>query len=630
MEEKNIPGQDNELGDLENETLSPAPQPPGPSKGMDDFAVIQKAERSKDGRKFKALMNGMTADYEDDWPKAAMALLCILAFWTRKNKAQMERIFRTSGLMRDEWDRMDAEIPELTVGQVLIESAVAFVKDVYLPRIKLNRTADQLTVHTPEGDVLLSDFHPEKKRLGMYGWDDIGAARLVADVYKRECRYVPERKKWYVYRDGRWCPDNLEATRCVAELFKALQAYARSLPAPADPERDTTRADYIKYTEGLLKAQKCDSILALSASFHPMSISEFDKDPFILNVLNGELDLRNGILNGHSPESYLTKMANVSYDPSARCARFEQHMDEVSCGDTDLKEYMQKAFGYSLTGSTNYECFFFLYGPTTRNGKSTSVEAISYMLGDYGRNGRPETLAQKFATSGGAASEDIARLAGARIVIFSEPSNQMKLSASLIKTLTGNDTLLSRYLYENSFEYRPNYKIFINTNHLPDTKDATLFRSGRVKVLPFNARFVGSNQDKGLKEEFKKPENLSGILNWCIEGLRLLESQGFDEPQAVLEATGRYEADSDTIGKFINETLVASPGSELLTDDVYAGYCSWCIMEGSEPESKQCLKQGMATHGIMSQRRRPADPNLGTNPRNMYVGYTWASTDADS
>lgn len=141
--------------------------------------------------------------------------------------------------------------------------------------------------------------------------------------------------------------------------------------------------------------------------------------------------------------------------------------------------------------------------------------------GGYGKAARPETITQKDKANSGSPTEDIARLAGARAVNISEPGKNMVLSASLVKTFTGRDTINARFLNENSFEFNPQFKLFVNTNHLPKVTDPTIFDSWRVKVIPFNRHFSESEQNKGLKQELSKPQNLSGIFNWCLEGLKL-------------------------------------------------------------------------------------------------------------
>lgn len=277
---------------------------------------------------------------------------------------------------------------------------------------------------------------------------------------------------------------------------------------------------------------------------------------------------------------------------------------------------------YGLTGDTSEECFFMFYGATTRNGKGTIMESYMKMQGEYGRTARPETITQKDKPNGGAPSEDIARLDGARVVNISEPGKQMVLSAALVKTLTGNDTINARFLNENSFEFVPQFKLFINTNHLPKVTDPTVFNSGRVKVIPFNRHFNEAEQDKGLKRKLRKSEALSGILNWCLDGLWMLRETGLEMPTDVLKATAQYRRDSDKVARFVDEMLEPDPGGEIRTEDAYRAFQEWCARNGQYSESMPNFKQAMEAHAEI-KRKRPAGAGREASKLSLILGMKW-------
>ena len=220
-------------------------------------------------------------------------------------------------------------------------------------------------------------------------------------------------------------------------------------------------------------------------------------------------------------------------------------------GDQEKAEFLQMSLGYALSGDSRYECMFILYGETTRNGKGTLMESILRIFGDYGKAVRPETIAQKNKVDSQAPSEDVARLAGLRFVNIAEPRRGMVMNAAQVKNMTGNDTLNARFLHENSFDFEPQFKIYINTNYLPDVTDMTLFSSGRILIIPFDRHFEEWEQDKTLKETFRKPEVQSAILNWLIEGFQILRTKGFRIPDAVAAATESYCQESDKIRQFM-------------------------------------------------------------------------------
>jgi putative DNA primase/helicase len=333
---------------------------------------------------------------------------------------------------------------------------------------------------------------------------------------------------------------------------------------------------------------------------------EFDKNPYVFNCQNGTLNLSSGAFAPHSPDDLLTKMSGVRYDPDARCERWETFIDEVMSGDRDKARFLQKALGYALTGDTALECMFILFGPTTRNGKGTCMETYLEMMGDYGVSTRPETIGIRTGNNGSTPTEDIARLAGARFANVSEPDRKLVLNASLVKSMVGNDTLNARNLYENSFDFKPQFKLFVNCNHLPTVTDTTVFSSGRIKIIPFDRHFEEHEQDLSLKAFLRNPENLSGVFNWCVEGCRLMRETGLEMPQSVKDATAQYAHVSDKTKLFIEDVLDIDMKYETPTAEVYAKYRDWCQENGYFPESARNLNAALQEDARLKvERKRP-------------------------
>ena len=259
---------------------------------------------------------------------------------------------------------------------------------------------------------------------------------------------------------------------------------------------------------------------------------------------------------------------------------------KIMCGDMDTAKFLQKAIGYALSGGTWLECFFILHGSSTRNGKSTLMGAVENIFADYARTIQTQTLSRR-PNDGASPTPDIARLKGARLVNMSEPEKGLELNVALIKQLTGGDTYTGRFLHENPIEYKPEFKILINTNHLPRAADSTVFTSERVKLIPFSRHFQPHEQDTGLKKLFQKSQNKSGILNWLIEGYRLLMSEGLTVPERVAAAIKEYQQDGDDMSLFCNNTLVAAEGSRVKTAVLYQKYTPWAKANGYKPLSSQ-------------------------------------------
>ncbi|MBP3428260.1 MAG: DNA primase [Clostridia bacterium] len=476
-----------------------------------------------------------------------------------------------------------------------------------------------LGVQPQEADALrrlqaLEPFTAER-----YADSDVGNGYLYADYFRRTARYVSERKCWYIYDGAVWKAD----TGSLAAMEKCKELALLLLQIAAQVKDGALRDAAIRRAQGWHSRRRRETILKDAAGVHSLSMRMFDTDSYIFNCLNGTLDLRTMRFHDHRPEDMLTMISGVCYDPQARCPRWERFMQEIMLTplpepqQTALGEppapsaamaksrYLQKALGYALCGSTRYECLFILYGATTRNGKGTTMETMLRLMGDYGRTARPESIGARMQQSGSSPSEDIARLRGARLVNISEPDKKLTLSAALVKSMTGNDTLTARFLHENSFEYRPQFKMFINTNYLPQITDLTLFSSGRIKTIPFERHFEEEEQDRSLKETFSRPQNLSGILNWCIEGLRLLEEEGLAEPDAVREATAQYAHESDKLALFMEEFLEPAPAALERTARVYAAYQRWCQDNGFCAENVRNFRALLSGYARV-ERRRPS------------------------
>ena len=458
--------------------------------------------------------------------------------------------------------------------------------------------------------IVIKEFNPHSNP--KYSATDNGSGRLFSDIVRGQARYVASRKSWFIYDGTRWAPDegNMATMEMCKAIGDALTRYAFSI------QDENERKQYLKYTMRWMTRNYRKTILDDAASVYNIGMGEFDADVNLLNCKNGTLDLKTMQFRSHNPDDKITKIADVVYDPNAKCPRFEQFLIEVMSGDADKSAFLQKALGYALSGDSRYECMFILYGATTRNGKSTLMESILRVFGDYGLTVAPETIAAKQRNSSGP-SEDLARLAGRRLANISEPSRGMRLNAAQVKSMTGNDSINARFLHCNSFDFRPQFKLYINTNYLPSVDDMSLFSSNRVRVIPFDRHFEPQEQDPNLKHLFAEEEAKSAILNWLIAGWQLLQKEGLDSPAAVVEATNEYSRDSNKIALFAEEKLIEDRTGEARTAEVYERYKEWCDVNGCMPENSTNFKKSLQTIGTVA-RRRPRD---GSEKTTLLLGY---------
>ena len=534
-------------------------------------------------------MEGRWEEGYDSQSDADMALVSILAFWCGNVEEQIDRIFRTSGLFRDKWDRQTGDA---TYGQITIRNAVSTNDTIYTP-IRDKDSAETDFDDLDEAETLPS-FEPDLSKVTLtleemqphtnprYQRDEIGIGYAFADYFKPIARFDRERGIWYVFDGKVWQPD--ENALAVAELAKRLadRLYTFALQI----KDEDTRNRYIKRVQKLQMRKNRRTMIEDAKSVYPVPHSIFDRNTDLFNCQNGTLTLTTGEFKPHDPADFLTLMSGISYDPDASCLRWTQFITEVMCGDEDLAAYLQKSLGYALTGDTSLECLFILYGATSRNGKGTTMETFLRIMGDYGKTSNPEMLSTKFGnTNASGPSEEIARLAGVRFVNISEPEKKITFNAALVKRMTGNDTLNARFLHENSFDFKPNFKIFINTNYKPSVSDMTLFYSNRLKLIPFKRHFEEHEQDKGLKNFFAESDNLSAIFNWCYEGYKKLKTESLNDPEAVKVATKEYQEESDRIGQFVDAWLEEGEAYEVRTSAAYKLYGEWCDKYGYRKEN---------------------------------------------
>ena len=411
--------------------------------------------------------------------------------------------------------------------------------------------------------------------------DDMACGKLFYEVFKDIAKYNTTTKTWFVFTGKRWEKD--EGNMYVEALAKSLTAaWIRSAS-----ESEDTSTDYLRYQNkinGLRQRTKRDKMILDARSFNCVDFKSFDAKDNLINLQNGTFNLDTMKLQEHDSKDMISKIANVSYDQDSYSEEFYSFINEVMQNDKEKIDYLQRIFGYCLSATTEQEECYILYGKSTRNGKSTLLETIADLLNDYAANVPSESFAQMKRDSR-AASGDIARLENVRMVHMTEPDKRMIFDVALLKRVTGADTLTARKLYESEIEFRPKFKLIMNTNHLPMVNDETLFKSNRIKVITFDRHFEEYEQDKDLKSRLQSPDNASGIFNWLLEGYHKYKKKGLEAPDSVIKATNQYKNESDKIGLFIEDCLIEIEYSIIAGCKVYESYKKWCFENGYKEES---------------------------------------------
>lgn len=475
----------------------------------------------------------------------------------------------------------------------------------------IQATAAEPIVLTEKPSENMLDMLKKLKPELRYAQNDRGNGELFADIFGKNARYNVTAKEWYVFRDGFWQADTgaMQVSRYAKELYDNLKIYAA--PIPGEYMSHVCKMGRLNVRENMIKDARDRNFI---------KSDQLDRDPWLFNCKNGTYDLRHGCFRKHDPNDLLSKMSNVVYDEKADSQDFEKFINDIMCGDKEKSRYLLSALGYALSGDTSQECMFILYGSTTRNGKGTLMETIAHMLGGengYAMTANPETLARKQNKDSRQASGDIARLRGARFLNVSEPDKTMVFDTGLIKTLTGRDTITARHLHEREFQFIPNFKLFINTNYLPHVTDDTVFSSDRINVITFDRHFGPQEQDKRLKDRLKTRENISGIFNICLKGLRDYMQNGLTRPPSVLAATDEYRRQSDRQGMFISECLEAAPNRNVTAKEAYEIYLRWCSDNNFRAENKSNFMAGLRSKSLLCDHKKIN----GTVYHNVIAGY---------
>lgn len=449
----------------------------------------------------------------------------------------------------------------------------------------------------PTDNAIIETLNKLKPQI-RFAYNDRGNGELFSAVFGRTAKYNVTAKEWYIYKDGYWQEDTgaMQVSRLAKELYDALLLYASSLP-------DESKTNYISHVNKMGRLNVREIMIKDARDRNYVKSEDFDRNIWLFNCRNGTYDLKNGYFRKHSPDDLISKMSNVVYDENAESPDFEKFLSEILLNDKDKMRYLLSALGYALTGDTSQECMFILYGSTTRNGKGTLMETIAHMMGGdsgYAMTSNPETLARRQSKDSRQASGDIARLKGARFLNVSEPDKGMVFDTALIKTLTGRDTITARHLHEREFQFVPNFKLFINTNYLPYVTDDTVFSSERINVITFDRHFDQQDQDRGLKDRLKTEENISGIFNICLKGLRDYLKNGLVRPACISAATAEYRRSSDRQGIFISECLEKDDKSNIKAKDVYNVYRGWCRDNNFRPENKANFMSGLRNKNMLA------------------------------
>ena len=409
---------------------------------------------------------------------------------------------------------------------------------------------------------------PEAKIL--YRMSDTGNAQRFADEHHDAVRFVHTWKEWFLWTGTHWQQDETGAVQgLVRRTIESMWTEARSLT-------DEARTRLLRHTLATEASRRRNAVLEIAGSDPRLATTHvgFDLNGWLLNVRNGTIDLTNGTMREHRQSDYLTHCLSMDYDPAAECPRWIDFLVQVMDGRQELVDFLRRTVGYSLTGSTREQVFFMLYG-TGSNGKSTFLEVLRLLLGTLAKNADFSTFLHREQES---VRSDIARMRAARLVTAAETEGDRRFSETILKTVTGGDTVTARQLYSKEFEFRPSFKLWLAANHRPVIRgsDHAIWR--RVRLIPFTVTIPDDDQDQHLVEKLR--EELPGILSWAVRGCLEWQQERLKAPEDVTEAVSQYREDMDSIGPFLEECCKVGPDYRASQGDLMRAYQGWAEKNG--------------------------------------------------
>lgn len=548
--------------------------------------------RGKKGDEIRSLYQGNLIN--DDHSASDLSLCNHLAFWTGNSATRMDSMFRETALIREKWDVIHFTDTGETYGERTIGSAIA-------------GTTKTILDNKEDYDEFTFDFLPQIEDKGesleekidkKFRLTELGNAERIAHEYGHVIRFVND-IGWYIWDGKRWKFDTKrEIERIAAKVLRGLYK-----------SEDETITKWARLCER--RNVRMNSIKDL-IPLVPGEREDFDRHKFLLNVENGIVDLKTGKLLQHDRNLKLTKISNIQFDKNANCPTWENFLNQIFLGDKKLIDYMQKLIGYSLTGDISEQIMIFLVGSGS-NGKSTFINTIKDLMGEYGKQAKSDTFIKKKDTG---ANNDIARLVSSRFVSAIESEEGEKLSESFVKQITGGEPVLARFLRQEYFEFTPEFKVFFTTNHKPviGGVDEGIWR--RVKLVPFNLNLQPHERDKKLDEKLSL--ELPGILNWAIEGCLKWQREGLQEPLVVADATGKYKDDMDILAPFLWESCYTdepeNDAIKIAAKELYKVYENWCFKSGERALGNRSFYRMLETKGFKKVK--------GTNNKAFFTGIT--------
>jgi len=438
-----------------------------------------------------------------------------------------------------------------------------------------------------------------------YHLTDMGNGLRLVDACESRLIWVAEWRAWLVWDGKRWRKGD------ESGVVKLAHQVALSIYDEISQETDKSdREKVLRWAEQSESLNRINSMIASAKPYLTKSSEIFDTHAHLLNVANGVIDLRTGTLMPHNPSYFITKVTEIEFNSTTPAPKWDSFLNTIFMGNSNLMDFIQRAVGYTLTGSTDEHCLFFMYG-VGANGKSTFLEAMRLLMTEYYVTTDVNALLNHEVSNN--ATPYVASLPGMRMAMASEMPENRKLNESLVKDITGGGTITARHLYGSPFEFQPSHTIWVAGNHKPKIQgsDEGIWR--RLRVIPFNA-FIAPEDRKPMSEimaDFK--EELEGILAWAVAGAVLWYKSGLPRIAEIEQANKEYRGEEDILQRFLDDECEVATTNKVNKRDFYNAFITFCRDEGETEAAKWSIKE-------LTHKLKRKDITLGGNGRAFYMG----------
>lgn len=373
-------------------------------------------------------------------------------------------------------------------------------------------------------------------------YNDLSNSKIFIEIHKENLKFCDSLGGFFEYNGKYW--------EKVSQGI--MKKYSFQVIDKLIEDSKTVHGEYKEFLQKHIKssgnAGKLDAMIECSKPSLYLSSEKFDSNPNLFNCANQTFNLDTLLPQDFNPADFITKSCHIEYDDMANCPIWNKFIKDVFLNREDIIDFVQRFVGYSMTTSTKEQCMFILHGDG-RNGKTVFIETLRKLFGDYVTSLPSNSLIRKQIDNG--IPNDIAGLKGSRLVTTVETNENVTLDEACIKKVTGSDIIKARFLNKEFFEFIPTFKIIFASNHKPNIRgtDQGIWR--KIRMIPFDFKITDENDDRDLQQKLEN--ELPGILNWAIEGLKKWKATGLTQPPAIMETTEQYREEEDSIGQFIEE-----------------------------------------------------------------------------